>query len=89
MKKFFATALASVGGAFAALAEGGTSGISDPIVTVNDVAQIFDTAQTDMASLIDAALPVVIAFVCGGLIIWGALALIGVIKRGLNAGKGR
>ena len=87
MKKLlstFACGLASV----AAFAEGGT-GTAQGIVEVGDVTEIFTNAQSSMASLLDAALPVIIAFVGGGLIIWGALALISVIKRGLNAGKGR
>lgn len=59
------------------------------IVSTDDVADIFTEAQTNMTALIGAALPVVIAFVGGGLIIWGALALVSLLKRGFGAGKGR
>ena len=59
------------------------------IVSTDDVADIFTEAQTNMTALISAALPVVIAFVGGGLIIWGALALVSLLKRGFGAGKGR
>lgn len=60
-----------------------------PIVTQAQVGEIFTNAQTDMTSLITAAMPVVVAFVGGGLVIWGAIALVGVIKRAFGAGKGR
>lgn len=78
------TALAGV----VAFAEGGVTAV-DPIVAVDDVKDIFTGAQSSMTSLIEAALPVIIAFVGGGLIIWGAIALVGVIKRAFGAGKGR
>lgn len=87
MQKFLAmlgTGLAGV----VAFAEGGATG-TNPIVAVDDVKEIFTGAQSSMTSLIDAALPVIIAFVGGGLIIWGAIALVGVIKRAFGAGKGR
>lgn len=80
-------------GAFAAtapmalLAEDSTT--SSGIVSTSDVTSIFTQAQTDMTSLLDAAIPVVCAFVGGGLIIWGAIALVGVLKRAFGAGKGR
>lgn len=88
MKKF---ALA-LGGALASVASfaeetGGSADTS--LVPVADVSGIFTQAQTAMGSLLDAALPVVIAFVVGGLTIWGALALVSLIKRGFGAGKGR
>ena len=67
----------------------GGSTTSTGIVSVQDVTDIFSNAQTSMTSLIDAALPVIIAFVGGGLIIWGALALVSLLKRGFGAGKGR
>lgn len=83
-------------GAFAAtapmalLAEGGTSGSgTSSIVSMSDVTDIFTNAQEDMTSLLSAAIPVVVAFVGGGLIIWGAIALVGVLKRAFGAGKGR
>lgn len=85
MKKLF-VALASVGSSVVALAEGTAA---ETIVGTDDVTGIFEAAQTNMEALIDAALPVAIAFVGGGLVIWGALALVSILKRAFGAGKGR
>ena len=80
-------------GAFAAtapmalLADDSTT--ASGIVSTSDVTGIFTQAQTDMSSLLEAAIPVVCTFVGGGLIIWGAIALVGVLKRAFGAGKGR
>lgn len=86
MKKIMLS-LGAVLGSIAAFADNLTT--DNSIVQVSDVTGIFEEAQSSMASLIEAALPVVIAFVGGGLIIWGALALVSLLKRGLSAGKGR
>ena len=50
---------------------------------------MFTTAQSNLSSMLDNAIPVIVAFVVGGLVIWGAIALIGVLKRAFSAGKGR
>lgn len=87
MKKLMLTlgaALASV----VSFAEETAASVGD-IVTVTQVEEIFTKAQENMTDLIDVALPVVIAFVGGGLIIWGALALVSLLKRGFGAAKGR
>lgn len=76
-------------GAFAATAPMALLAEGENIVTVADVTDIFTNAQADMTSLLSAAIPVVIAFVGGGLVIWGAIALVGVLKRAFGAGKGR
>lgn len=76
------TALASV------LAFAEESSGSD-IVSVSDMTDMFTTAQSNMSSLIDAAIPVAISFVVGGLVIWGAIALVGILKRAFTSGKGR
>lgn len=86
MKKLL-TMLGSGLASVVALAE--EPGTASGIVSIDDVQAIFTGAQSSMTSLIDAALPVIIAFVGGGLIIWGAIALVGVIKRAFGAGKGR
>lgn len=65
------------------------SGGGEGIVDAADVTEIFTGAQSSMSALMDAAIPVVIAFVGGGLIIWGAISLVGVLKRAFGAGKGR
>lgn len=88
MKKVL-TALGVVGSSALAFAEEGATGTANAIVEVADVTDIFTNAQDSMGDLIAAALPVVIAFVGGGLIIWGALALVSLLKRGFGAGKGR
>lgn len=53
------------------------------------VSEIFTNAQTSLGDLLTAALPVIIAVVGGGLLVWGGIALVGVIKRAFGAGKGR
>ena len=88
IKKGLTFAGVSVGSALSVLAEE-TGTTSSGIVAVSDMTDIFSTAQSNMSSLIEAALPVVIAFVSGGLIIWGGLALVSLLKRGFGAGKGR
>lgn len=85
MKKLLYSLAAFAAAPLSLLAEGAAT----PIVTQEQVGEIFTNAQTDMTSLITAAMPVVVAFVGGGLVIWGAIALVGVIKRAFGAGKGR
>lgn len=88
MKKW----LVGLGTAFAsvlAFAEETSGTSSTEIVSVSDMTDMFTTAQTNMASLIDAAIPVAISFVVGGLVIWGAIALVGILKRAFTSGKGR
>lgn len=85
MKKLMLT----LGAALASVASFAEGGASNHIVEVNQVKDIFTTAQTNMTDLITAALPVVIAFVGGGLIIWGALALVSLLKRGFGVSRGR
>ena len=91
MKNHIKKALAFVGTAFGSLAvlAEATGSSTSGIVAVDDMTGIFTQAQTDMTSLISAALPVVVLFVSGGLIIWGGLALVSLLKRGFGAGKGR
>lgn len=86
MKKLLYSLAAVAAAPLSLLAEGGTS---TPIVSTADLQGIFTNAQTDMTALITAAMPVIVAFVGGGLVIWGAIALVGVIKRAFGAGKGR
>lgn len=91
MKKlFYSLAAFAATSPLSLLADDSTGGSSSSgIVSTSDVADIFTNAQTDMTALITSALPVIIAFVGGGLVIWGAIALVGVIKRAFGAGKGR
>lgn len=89
MKNIYMKACALVGASVASLATFAADGADSGIVSVDDVTSIFTNAQSSMTSLIDAALPVIIAFVGGGLIIWGGLALVSLLKRGFGAGKGR
>lgn len=92
MKKLLCT-VATMGTSVLAFADGGTTsggtGTSNGIADVADVSGIFTAAQSNLAALIDAALPVAIAFVGGGLVIWGAIALVSILKRAFGAGKGR
>lgn len=87
MKKLLAS-VATLGSSFAVFADGGTTTTSG-IVATSDFSDMFSTAQSNMAALIDVALPVAITFVGGGLVIWGAIALVSVLKRAFSAGKGR
>lgn len=84
MKKLLITAMVALP-SLAALADTTDTNI----ITISDVSDIFETATTNMTSLVSAAMPVVISFVGGGLVIWGAFALLRLIKRGFSAGKGR
>lgn len=51
--------------------------------------QIISGAETALKGLLDSAGPVVASVVIAGLGIWGAIAIVGLIKRAFNAGKGR
>lgn len=89
MKKKLLSFFGALGATALAFADETGSTTASGIISTDDVAEIFEGAQTSMTALIESALPVVIAFVGGGLIIWGVMALIPVIKRAFGAGKGR
>lgn len=91
MKKIFNKlfALGAVMSSGVALAEETSGSSSTAIIGVEDMTDMFSTAQQNMTSLLDAAIPVAVSFVVGGLVIWGAIALVGVLKRAFSAGKGR
>lgn len=84
MKKLIAGAVA-LGPTLALLAED----TSTYVASTTQLGAVFTNAQTNMTALVTAAMPVISAFVGGGLIIWGAIALLSVIKRAFLAGKGR
>lgn len=81
--------LSAIGFGLTTLALKAQQATDEGIIGTADVKEIFTKAQSNMTTLIDDALPVVIAFVIGGLTIWAAIALIGIIKRAFGAGKGR
>lgn len=87
MKKLLTLATTTLMGVIAFAEE--TAGSSDALVSTEDVEGIFGNAQTALGDLLTSALPVVGSLVVGGLVIWGAIALIGILKKAFSAGKGR
>lgn len=86
MKKLLSTVTSTVLLAATAIAEGeGTSNMP----TVSDVEGVFSSFDETLGQLLDKAIPVVTAVIGGGLVIWGAIALVGVLKRAFTVGKGR
>lgn len=53
------------------------------------VQDIVTQSQSSLSSMLETVGPAVVAIVVAGLAIWGGIALVGVIKRAFNAGKGR
>lgn len=86
LKKKILSAFAVAAGSLVSFAQ---EQAAQPIIEPAQVKDIFTQAQTNMTTLVSNALPVIIAFVVGGLTIWAAIALIGVLKRAFGAGKGR
>lgn len=84
MKKLLSSAAAVVGSSFVALAQEQTS--SNAASMAGDIAE---QAQTSLLEMLNTVAPVIVAVVVAGLGIWGGIALVGIIKRGFNAGKGR
>ena len=50
---------------------------------------ILTEAQGVLEAIIASAGPVVSAVIVAGLGLWGAIAIVGVVKRAFNSGKGR
>ena len=89
MKKLFYSALAfAATSPLALLAEGGTTGSDDATASTLG-ASIVEQASETLTGLLDIVAPVIVSVVIAGLAIWGGIALVGMIKRGFNAGKGR
>lgn len=51
--------------------------------------EVISNSQEALSSILSSAGTSVAALVAAGLAIWGAIAVIGVLKRAFNAGKGR
>lgn len=51
--------------------------------------QILSGAQTTLTGLLTSAVPVIVAILGAGLAIWGAIALVGLVKRVFSTAKGR
>ena len=73
-------AFGSVVSAFAEETSGSSSTVADTLVS---------DAQDALEGILSTAGGAVSALVVAGLAIWGAIAIIGVLKRAFNAGKGR
>lgn len=84
LKKFGVAALASLG-SFAVMAEGGTAGAD----TFNAADSIITPAQNALTGVLTSAGGAVASILLAGLAIWGGIAIVGLIKRSFNAGKGR
>lgn len=50
---------------------------------------VIDQAQSSLEGILTSAGSAVTALVVAGLAIWGAIAIVGVLKRAFSAGKGR
>lgn len=75
-----------------AFAEGADTSVDADAILGYDNAKITDLftgVKEQFSGLIEAALPYITAFVVAGLVIWGALALIGIMKRAFGSGRGR
>ena len=83
MKKLFYSALAVAGSASAALAQEGSAS------AINIAETLTEQAKDSLTGMLDTVAPVIVAVVVAGLSIWGGIALVGIIKRGFTAGKGR
>lgn len=84
MKKLMYSVLTFAAVSLPALAEEISGGGSDTIAT-----DILDQAQGALEAIITAAGPVVTSVIVAGLGLWGAIAIVGVVKRAFNSGKGR
>ena len=85
MKKLMYSAGAFALSALPVLADGTSGGTSSSTVAED----ILDQAQGALEAIITAAGPVVSAVIVAGLGLWGAIAIVGVVKRAFNSGKGR
>lgn len=87
MKKFWYKTMAAVtvalGAPFALLAEETSGSGADTATTV------IENAQNSLEGILTTAGGAVAALVAAGLAIWGAIAIVGVLKRAFSAGKGR
>lgn len=79
-----ATLAVGVLGAAVAVAEetsgGNTTSVAETIIS---------DAQTTMEGILSSAGGAVSALVVAGLVIWAGIAIVGLLKRGFSAGKGR
>lgn len=83
LRKMYVASMVALGSAVSALAEEG----STTTTTVAD--SLIDSAQGSLEGILTSAGTAVSGLVVAGLAIWGAIAIIGVLKRAFNAGKGR
>lgn len=79
MKKLITSASAFAAAALPVLAQ----------ETENVADQVIEGSQNALEAVITAVGPAVVAVVVAGLGLWGAIAIVGLIKRAFNAGKGR
>lgn len=89
MKKLFYSALAFAATSPLALLAEETSGSSSSTSAAGMAAEITSQASEALSGMLDTVAPVIVTVVVAGLGIWGGIALVGIIKRGFNAGKGR
>ena len=81
-RKLYVGSMVALGSVVSAFAEG-------PGSTSDVAGDIIETAQSSLEGILGSAGAAVSALVVAGLAIWGAIAIIGVLKRAFNAGKGR
>lgn len=82
LKNSFYSGAVALAMSLPALAEG-TGGSSEVYETV------VSDAQSKLESILTTGGEAVAALVVAGLAIWGAIAIVGVLKRAFSAGKGR
>ena len=84
MKKLMCSAGALALTALPALAEETSGGTSSTVAE-----NVLDGASSALQAIITSAGPVITTVVVAGLGLWGAIAIVGVVKRAFNSGKGR
>lgn len=86
MKKLYTTAFLALASAGSLLAETPSSGTGTAMDT-EAAESMLEAAQAGLEGLLSAATPVITALVLAGLAIWGALALVRIVKRAFRTGS--
>ena len=89
MKKLVYSSLAVAATSPLALLAEETSGSGSGDGAIGMAGNVISGASDALTGMLDTAAPVIVTVIIAGLSIWGGIALVGLIKRGFNAGKGR
>lgn len=88
MKKLL-LAVPMVGSVVTAFAEGSAPSAGPEAYSGSVAETVVNNASTTLINFIEGAGVVVAAVIVAGLAIWGAIALVGILKRAFQTGKGR